>query len=47
MKESEWEDPFEKGGPQDLLDQLVSSGFPWGMLGKEKRLVFYEPAEAY
>ena len=34
MKKSEWEDPFVKGGPQDLLDQLISSGYPWGMLGK-------------
>ena len=34
MKESEWEDPFVKGGPQDLLDQLIMSGYPWEMLGK-------------
>lgn len=34
MKKSEWEDAFVKGGPQDLLDQLISSGYPWGMLGK-------------
>ena len=34
MKKSEWEDAFVKGGPQDLLEQLIFSGFPWGMLGK-------------
>ncbi len=34
MKESEWVGPFVKGGPQDLLDQLMSSGYPWGILGK-------------
>ena len=34
MKKSEWEDAFVKGGPQDLLEQLISSGYPWGMLGK-------------
>lgn len=34
MKQAEWDDPFLKGGPQDLLEQLISSGYPWGMLGK-------------
>ena len=34
MKESEWENPFVKGGPQEVLEQLISSGYPWNMLGK-------------
>jgi deoxycytidine triphosphate deaminase len=39
MKTSEWEVPFVKGGPQDLLDQLISSGYPWGMFGKKLKAI--------
>ncbi len=39
MKESEWENPFVKGGPQDLLEQLISSGYPWGILGKRLKAI--------
>lgn len=39
MKEAEWEGPFIKGGPQDLLDQLISSGYPWGLLGKRLKTI--------
>jgi len=39
MKASEWEEPFEKGGPQDLLEQLIASGYPWGMLGKRLKAI--------
>ena len=28
-----------KGGPQDLLDQLISSGYPWGLLGKRLKAI--------
>jgi hypothetical protein len=33
MKESEWEDGRVKGGPQDILDNLINSGYPWHGLG--------------
>ncbi|NQU87046.1 MAG: hypothetical protein HQ541_14920 [Mariniphaga sp.] len=35
MKDSEWEDAFVKGGPQELLDNLIKSGYPWNILGKK------------
>jgi deoxycytidine triphosphate deaminase len=33
MKESEWEDGRVKGGPQDILEDLINSGYPWHGLG--------------
>mgnify|MGYP001603759590 CR=1 FL=1 len=33
MKDAEWEDAFTKGGPEDLLDNLIRSGYPWHILG--------------
>src|SRR6266851_2215620 len=33
MKDSEWEDGQVKGGPQDLLENLIRSGYPWNILG--------------
>jgi hypothetical protein len=33
MKDSEWEDGRVKGGPQDILDDLINSGYPWRGLG--------------
>lgn len=33
MKDNEWEDAFGKGGPEDLLDNLIRSGYPWHILG--------------
>ncbi len=33
MKDTEWEDAFAKGGPEDLLDNLIRSGYPWHILG--------------
>lgn len=33
MKDAEWEDAFAKGGPEDLLDNLIRSGYPWHILG--------------
>ena len=50
MKESEWVGPFVKGGPQDLLDQLMSSGYPWGILGKRLKEIdqqFKDVTEEY
>lgn len=33
MKENEWEDGLTKGGPEDLLETLMRSGYPWHILG--------------
>jgi hypothetical protein len=33
MKEAEWEDGQVKGGPQDMLETLIRSGYPWNILG--------------
>lgn len=39
MKDSEWEDPHIKGGPEDLLDNLIKSGYPWHVLGQRLKVV--------
>jgi len=33
MKDSDWEDAYIKGGPEDLLENLIRSGYPWHILG--------------
>ena len=33
MKETEWEDASVSGGPENLLDDLIKSGYPWHLLG--------------
>jgi deoxycytidine triphosphate deaminase len=33
MKETDWENGQIKGGPQDILDDLIRSGYPWHGLG--------------
>jgi deoxycytidine triphosphate deaminase len=33
MKETDWENGQFKGGPQDILDDLIRSGYPWHGLG--------------
>ncbi len=35
MKATEWENAFVAGGPEDLLDNLIKSGYPWNILGRE------------
>ncbi len=39
MKDVEWEDPHLKGGPEDLLDNLIRSGYPWHILGQRLKLI--------
>lgn len=34
LREADWEDPFVKGGPEDLLENLLKSGYPWHILGQ-------------
>lgn len=50
MKASEWEDGQLKGGPQDILDDLIHSGYPWHGLGlrlKEIDQQFVSVTEEY
>lgn len=39
MKDSEWEDAYQKGGPEDILEDLIKSGYPWHILGKKLKLI--------
>jgi deoxycytidine triphosphate deaminase len=39
MKESEWEDSMIKGGPEDMLDDLLKSGYPWHVLGQKLKII--------
>jgi deoxycytidine triphosphate deaminase len=39
MKEGEWEDGQAKGSPEDLLDNLLKSGYPWHVLGQRLKLI--------
>src|SRR5207248_3255556 len=34
MRDAEWEDSKVEGGPEDLLDNLLKSGYPWHALGQ-------------
>lgn len=33
MKKSDWVDGLVKGGPEDKIEELISSGYPWNILG--------------
>lgn len=33
MKDADWEDGQTKGGPEDMLENLIRSGYPWHILG--------------
>lgn len=39
MKDSEWENATVKGGPEDLLDNLLKSGYPWHVLGQRLKII--------
>lgn len=39
MKETEWEDAHLKGGPEDLLEVLIRSGYPWHILGQRLKII--------
>lgn len=39
MEESEQETAYVKGGPEDLLEVLVSTGPPWDILAKRLRII--------
>jgi deoxycytidine triphosphate deaminase len=39
MKDAEWEDPHVKGGPENLLDDLMKAGYPWHALGQRLKVI--------
>jgi len=39
MKEAEWEDSQVKGGPEDLLETLLKSGYPWHLLAQRLKVI--------
>lgn len=39
MRDEEWEDAQGTGSPEDLLDSLLKSGFPWHVLGQRLKLI--------
>jgi deoxycytidine triphosphate deaminase len=39
LKDSEFEDGLVKGGPEDLLENLIRSGYPWNILGSRLRAI--------
>lgn len=39
MKESEWEDSIVQGGPEEMLESLVKSGYPWNILGTRLKVI--------
>ena len=39
MKATEWEDGQQKGGPEDLLESLIKSGYPWNTLGQRLKVI--------
>ncbi|MBI2433136.1 MAG: hypothetical protein HYV26_09720 [Candidatus Hydrogenedentes bacterium] len=39
MKDTEWEDAHLKGGPEDLLENLIRSGYPWHLLGQRLKVI--------
>lgn len=39
MKEDEWADSVIEGGPEQLLDNLLKSGYPWHALGQRLKII--------
>jgi len=39
MKDAEFEDGLVKGGPEDMLENLIRSGHPWNILGVRLRAI--------
>lgn len=39
MKDSEWEEPINKGGPEEMLEIMIKSGYPWNMLGERLMII--------
>jgi len=39
MKDSEWADSIVEGGPEEMLENLVKSGYPWNILGERLKII--------
>lgn len=39
MKESSWIDPLSLGSPEEKLEALIKSGYPWNLLGTELKQI--------
>lgn len=39
MKETEWEVAHVKGGPEEILENLIKSGYPWHILGQRLKQI--------
>ena len=39
MKDSEWADSVVEGGPEEMLENLVKSGYPWNILGERLKII--------
>lgn len=39
MKDKDWVDAYEEGGPERLLDDLINSGYPWHLLGSRLKQI--------
>jgi deoxycytidine triphosphate deaminase len=39
MRDNEWEDSVITGGPEELLDNLIKSGYPWHVLGERLKVI--------
>lgn len=42
MKDTEWEDSKIKGGPEEVLDSLIKSGYPWHVLGQKLKEIDFQ-----
>lgn len=42
MRDSEWADSLVEGGPEELLETLMKSGFPWHTLGQKLKAIDQE-----
>ena len=39
MRETEWEDASVSGGPEEMLDNLIKSGYPWQLPGTRLKAI--------
>ncbi|MBN1866436.1 hypothetical protein JW916_03995 [Candidatus Sumerlaeota bacterium] len=39
MRDDEWEDSATKGGPEELLENLLRAGYPWHALGQRLKTI--------
>lgn len=39
MRDNEWEDSVITGGPEEILENLIKSGYPWHVLGERLKVI--------